>query len=311
VADTVPDCHLINTDDATFLPSGSVHFSSSGYGVLAYRTAQSILANDVPLAGNEEDMGTLSIDLRNRGANHTLGVAVYTAAATIQFAAFIGGVEVAVTGYARKSMTNNTTTWSAAAARLKTNAVEIEWDIADGAAWGLVDEIRGYNGSSGEEMFRHSLAAPQQIDEDDALYIAVGALDITAAAGAMTDVYVHKFLDLAFGGVAYPAEASTQFAYFNGNPAAAGAEVTGTGYVRDTNTSNSTTWVTASGGQVVSGIDFGLGTAGSNWTAANYFALFNAAGTGLMLSAALSPARSVLTGETETIQAGRIRVQLL
>jgi hypothetical protein len=44
VAATVPNCYLIDTDDAPFLPSGSVHYSSAGYYILARKTAASILA---------------------------------------------------------------------------------------------------------------------------------------------------------------------------------------------------------------------------------------------------------------------------
>ena len=55
-------------------------------------------------------------------------------------------------------------------------------------------------------------------------------------------------------------------------------------------------------------IDFSVGTAGAaDWDTADYWALFDAAGTGLMISAALPAARAVANGETETIQAGRVR----
>jgi hypothetical protein len=255
-------------------------------------------------------VGTLSADLRSKLLDHTLGVAAYTAPANIEFAAYIAGVEVTGGSYARKSMANNSTTWPNAASRAKTNGVEVTFVTAS-ADWGTIDEIRGYNASSGAEMFRHTLVAPQAIANGQALNIEIGAIDITAPAGSMSDAFVHKCLNLAFGAAAYTAEASTQLAYFAGNPQGAGVEITGTGYTRDTNTSNGTTWAAATSGGARSLVDFSVGTAGAaDWTTATYFGLYDNAGSGLMMSGALPASRAVANGATETIQAGRIRPSL-
>jgi hypothetical protein len=254
-------------------------------------------------------MGTVSAPLRNRLIDHMLGVAAYTPPANIQLAAFVAGVEVSGNGYTRLVVANNGTTWAAAASRLKTNAIRLAFATASGS-WGAVDEIRGYNASTGEEMFADALASAQAVTADKILVLVPGAVDITAGAGSLTNTYAHALLNLAFGATAYTAEASLQAAYFNGDPQGAGVETSGTGYARHVATSNGTTWSAASSGYARNLVPFSLGTAAANWTAATYLALFNAAGSALVLSAALPEARNVLTGETEVIQATRVRPQL-
>lgn len=308
VAAALPNCHIISTDGAPRLLN-SLHYSSSGYGVMADRMTASILAT-LPTTLPEADMGTLSTELRNRLINHALGVATYTPPATISLAAFVAGVEVSGNGYTRLVVANNGTTWSAAASRLKTNAIRLEFAAATGA-WGSVDEIRGYNTSTGEEMFADALASAIAVPSGNALVLAAGAIDIVAASGGLTNTYMHSLLNLAFGATAYTAETSLRIAYFNGDPQVAGVETSGTGYARAAPNNNGTTWAAAASGYARNQIAFSLGTAGADWTAATYLAIFNAAGSGLMLSAPLPETRMVLSGETEVIQATRVRPQLL
>lgn len=257
----------------------------------------------------EADMGSLSTALLNRGLDHILGVAAYTAPATIELRAYLsGGVEVSGGGYALLEPDNDGTTWSAAASREKANAINLDFVTATGAAWGLVAEIRGFNPDTAEEMFRHTLETPQQIDDGDTLRIAAGALTITAPAGAVSDDVVHSLLDLIFGASAYTAETDVEFAYYDGDPQGAGVEITGTGYARDVLTNNGTTWSAAASGVSRNLIDVSVGTAGAgDWDEATHWALFDAAGTGLIMSAQLPVARTVANGDTETIQIGRIR----
>lgn len=254
-------------------------------------------------------MGAVSTYARNAGLSHLLGVAAYSTAATHYFGALVEGVEVTGGGYARKAMDNNTTTWPNAAGRAKANGAAIVFVSASGADWGLVDEIVVYDASSGGNILASdTLDTPVQIDDGDTLTIAIGDVDITAPAGSVTDTHVHLMLNRIFGGAAWTAQATLQFAYFDGDPQGAGAEITGTSYARDVVDNDGVTWSAAASGVARNLIDFAFPTAGAgDWDTADYWALYDNAGTGLVMSAALPAARAIANGETETIQAGRVR----
>lgn len=256
------------------------------------------------------NMGTLSTYTLNGALEHVLGVSTFAPAATHYLAAFVAGTEVTGGAYARKAVTNNATNWPAAAARAKSLGVEQAFVTASGANWGAIDEIRIFDASSGgNELARDALASAVTIDDGETLVIEAGAIDITAAAGALSDDLAEAILDHVFGSVDITPEATVQFAYFDGDPQGAGVEITGTSYARIVHDNDDVTWSAASAGVVRNLIDFSFPTAGAaDWDTADYWALFDAAGTGLMFSAALPAARAVGNGETETIQANRIRL---
>lgn len=293
-----PHSRLIETRDIDASHYDSPHWESSGLDIIAAR-----------IAAEELDMGTLSAHLRNALLDHALGVATYTRAATVYLAAFVVGVEVTGNAYERKAVTNNATNFPAAAGRAKSLGVEQQFVTATGGSWGSVDELRIYDAATGGNELARDDITPVAVGDGDTLTIAAGDIDITAAAGAISDELAEALLDHAFGGGDYTPETDVEFAYFDGDPQDAGVEITGTGYARDVLTNDGTTWAAASAGASRNLIDVGLGTAGAaDWDTADYFALFDAAGTGLMISAALPVARAVADGETETIQAGRVRV---
>ena len=254
-------------------------------------------------------MGTLSAYTCNGTMNLVLGVAAFAPAATHYLAAFVAGTEVTGGSYARKAVTNNTTNWPNSVSRVKSLGVKQTFVTAAGADWGIVDEVRIYDASTGgNELASDPLASPVTVDDGDTLEVDVGDLTITAQAGALSDDLAEALLDHVFGSVDYTPEATVQFAYYAGNPQGAGAEITGTSYARITKNNTAVTWAAAASGGSRSLIDFAFPTAGAGgWNMATYWALFDAAGTGLMFSAVLPATRTVAAGVTETIQAGRIR----
>jgi hypothetical protein len=289
---------LVNRNGVEY-EAGGVHMTSAGYietGELVFAAIQGLL-----------NMGTLSAAERTVMMDHVTGVAASTPATEVEFAAFVGGVEVATGGYARTVITNDGSLWTVAG-RTVENAVDIDWVTATGANWGLIDEIRAYNADTSAEMGRHTLALAVQIDDGDTLQVVAGAFVVTAAPGALSDDEAERLLAHQWSGAAYTPETDVEFAYYDGDPQGAGAEITGTGYARDVLANDGTTWSAASGGACRTLIDVSVGTAAAaDWDEATHWALFDAAGTGLMFSAALPVARQVANGETETIQAGRIR----
>jgi len=74
-----------------------------------------------------------------------------------------------------------------ATARAISNTAALEFDPASGGAWGTVTHL-GVNTSSthGEtvDVAYGSLTASKQIDDGDQLKFAIGAIDVTIAAGA-------------------------------------------------------------------------------------------------------------------------------
>lgn len=298
-----PATRLINRNNEAGVAyeGNNVHLTTAGYITLGNLFVAAFIENN--------PMGTLSTYTLNGALEHVLGVSTFPPAVTHYLAAFVAGTEVTGGAYARKAVTNNTTNWPNAAARVKSLGVEQSFVTAAGANWGAVDEIRIYDASSGgNELARDALASSVTIDDGETLVIEAGAIDITAAAGALSDDLAEAILDHVFGSVDITPEATVQFAYFDGDPQGAGVEITGTSYARIVHDNDGVTWSTAASGVVRNLINFAFPTAGAaDWDTADYWALFNAAGTGLMFSAALPAARAVGNGETETIAANRIR----
>jgi hypothetical protein len=294
--------HVIDADNSETLDG--THRTGAADNIIGGRFATAFLNAQEP-----SSMGTLSAYARNGLMDHLLGVSTFSPPATIYAAAFVAGVEVTGNGYSRAAITNNTTNFPNASSRAKTNGEDIVFDTATGGNWGAIDEIRFFDASTdGNELARDTLTGTQQVDDGDTLQIVAGALDITAAAGSLSDDAAEALLDHLFGSVDITPEATVQFAYFDGDPQAAGVEITGTDYARVVVDTDNVTWNAASSGVGRNLIAFTFPTAGAaDWDTADYWALFDAAGTGLIMSAALPAARAIGNGETETIAAGRIR----
>lgn len=232
--------HFLDRDGYTWEPGG-LHLTTAGYIQNGQELAAMIVAGTT--------MGSLSTYAKNKLLDHVRNVAAYTPAATHYAAAFVSGTEVTGNNYARASRTNNTTTWTAAASRSKTNGDAFTFPSATGGNWGTIDEIRFYDASSGgNELARHTLAAPVTVNNGDpALSIAVGAATFTGATpvavGGFADSVMHSLLDLMFGGTAYTAKVTTYGSYWAGDPFGAGAQAGSRVAI-----TQASTWGAASGG---------------------------------------------------------------
>lgn len=229
------------------------------------------------------NMGTLSTYQRTALVNHFRNKGDHTPAATHYCAAFVAGVEVSGNSYARSSNTNNKTTWSDAASRAITNDVAFTFPDATGA-WGEIDEVRIYDhATAGNELARHTLDTPIEIDDTTGpLVIDVGAIDITCAAGGLTDTVVHELMNLAFGATANSPRATTYGTYFAGDPDAAGSETSAT----RTAVTQATAWGAAANGLAKTVAAVALADEGD----ATYWCEFTASSAGTRLTKALLPA---------------------
>src|SRR5687768_7896160 len=80
--------------------------------------------------------------------NKEFGATNYTPAATLYIGLRSGGSELSGSGYARVSLTNNTTNWTTTSTNQKVNAVAITFPAAS-ADWLAADEVAIYTASSG------------------------------------------------------------------------------------------------------------------------------------------------------------------
>jgi hypothetical protein len=248
------------------------------------------------------DMGTLSSYARTALVSHARNKGSYSPAANHYCAAFVAGVEVSGNGYARATLANNKTTWGDAAARAITNDVPFEFPDAT-ASWGTIDEIRIYDASSGgNELARHTLAASVPIsDSTGPLFIDVGAIDITFAAGGFTNTVVHELLDLMFGATANAPRATVYGTYFNGDPQGAGAETS----AARTAITQATAWNAAVAGLAKTAAAIAL----ADEADATHYAEYTAAAAGTLLFSAALPA-SFTPPVGGSIPAGGLRTSL-
>ncbi|MFT3992449.1 MAG: hypothetical protein QM680_13675 [Luteolibacter sp.] len=103
-------------------------------------------------------MGGFSNYLENKVADHVLGGSDFTRPATVYVALYTatptdsgGGTELSGGGYARATMTNNSTSWPASSSGLKRNGVAITFPTAS-ASWGTVVAFGIFDASSGGNL---------------------------------------------------------------------------------------------------------------------------------------------------------------
>ena len=127
--------------------------------------------------------------LRNAILDHVLGGPDYTRLATVYIALFTaaptssgGGTEVSTSGgtsYARLSVTNDTTSWSATSAGVKSNLNLLDFGTA-GANWGtIVDGAIMSASTSGYILYFGPLTTSKTINTGDGFRIPIGGLVLT------------------------------------------------------------------------------------------------------------------------------------
>lgn len=122
--------------------------------------------------------------LENAILNHVFGAETYTPPTSIEVALYTvapsdsgGGTEVTGGGYARVSLTNNTTNWPTTSSGSKSNAVEVLFPQATGS-WGtivagaLLDQL-------GNILYHGNLAESKTISANDTYRFEVGQIVIT------------------------------------------------------------------------------------------------------------------------------------
>lgn len=132
-------------------------------------------------------MGSFSNYLENELLDQVFGAQAWTAPSTLFFALSLasptedgsGLTEPSGGSYARKSMTNNKTTWDTAAAGALANAVAITFAQAS-ASWGTVTHFAIMDATTAGNMLAWgTLSASKTIDNGDTAEFAIGDLDVT------------------------------------------------------------------------------------------------------------------------------------
>lgn len=120
--------------------------------------------------------------LKNKVLDHLWGITSFTPPGTLYFAVFTarpsgsgGGTEVAT---ARISLTNNSTSWSAAASQVKRNAATVDWGTA-ASDWGAILGIGIFDASSGGNLLAYGdLSTPRTILTGNPFSLAISAIGL-------------------------------------------------------------------------------------------------------------------------------------
>ncbi len=127
-------------------------------------------------------------NLRNNMLDTVLGGPVYTQVSPVWVALYTaaptssgGGTEVTGGGYARQSLTNNSTNWPAASSFTKANGTVVDFGTAT-AAWGTITYGALLDaGTGGNVLYFGPLTASKTINLDDGFKIPIGGLTLTEA----------------------------------------------------------------------------------------------------------------------------------
>ncbi len=122
-----------------------------------------------------------------------------------------------------------------------------------------------------------------------------------------------KFLDLAWGAVAFTAPVTVYAALYTAAPSdsGGGTEATGGAYARVAITNNATNWPAAASGAKSNGTVITFPTATANWGTVTHFGIFDAATAGNLLNwGALTTSQAVNTGATPSFAAAALSITL-
>lgn len=131
-------------------------------------------------------VGSLSDFLENRLNDHVLGNTAYSAPASVYLALFTaapteagGGTAVSGGGYARLTVTNNTTNWGASTNGIKTNLVQLAWPAAT-ANWGTIVAVAIMDAlTSGNMLYYDPAITPITINSGQVARFEAGDLSLT------------------------------------------------------------------------------------------------------------------------------------
>ena len=227
-----------------------------------------------------------------------------------------GGTEVTTAGtngYARLALgTAGASKFAAASARSTSTNADLTFGPSTGGPWSTVSFWGMFTAATAGTLLAYGDITDGVLGTNDSYKIPSGQLTISFSAGSKwTDAACNLFLDHITGRTSYTSPTSF-LALFNGDPIAAGTEVTtaGTnGYARqDLDAALSP----ASSGTITNGsiITFGPGST-SNWAQADYYAVFDASTAGTKLGGALlTTAKTVNIGDSAEFAASALSFSL-
>ena len=153
--------------------------------------------------------------LEQKIADHWFGATTYTPPATVYVGLYttlpddsgVGGAEPVGSGYARVSVTNNSTNWRNAShggttGSRKYNATTITFPAAT-AAWGVIAGYGIFDAASGGNLLAFNAISPT-LDVASGSIVKFDpdaiAISIDIGGGAFTDHFQNKIIDWLFGG---------------------------------------------------------------------------------------------------------------
>lgn len=201
------------------------------------------------------------------------------------------------------SRTQYTGGWSTASSRASSNSAAITCATSSGSQgtithWAFFDAA-----SSGNMIMYGALDSSVSITSGRALRIAAGDLDISWAAGGLSDYAANELLDHLLGVGAYTPPTNIYVGLSTADPTDDGSGIAenSDGYARV----NNNTWDTASSGATANTNEIAFSAATGTWTEVTHFFASDASSSGNMLCyAALDTARTVASGEVARFAAG-------
>ena len=182
-------------------------------------------------------MGVLSTVVCNKMLDHILKTTPYSQPTNIYIALFDGdpegaGNECSGATYARVQANG----WTNAAARTLSNEAKLEFPEA-GADWGNVNYIAIYDAITTGNLLGKDDITQITVNSGDNLYIAIGDIDVTLAAGGIGNSFANSFLDHIFKNGALSVPTNLYVGYATATPAddasgLAAGEPSGNGYAR-------------------------------------------------------------------------------
>jgi len=243
-------------------------------------------------------MGSATNYLEDKLMDHVFNVA-YTPAATVYLALATADPGETATGASMSEVANSGSyartaiTFSAAASRKVSQNGTVTFPTASGA-WGTVTHwaiVDSATWGAGNALAYGSFAASKSPISGSTMTVASGQIEVSVAAGQMSDFLVHKLLDLAFRNTAYSKPATwialTTVVVTDGMTGSTITEPSGNGYARvqvNINGGSSPTWDLSSGGNVDNTHAITVGPAsGGSWGTAVAVAVCSASTVGDLL----------------------------
>jgi len=264
-------------------------------------------------------MGTLSNHAEDELLDHVCNAAyspvatVYLSLSTADPLDDASGLAEPGSNYARKAIT-----FAAAASRQTTQTGDVTYDEATGS-WGTITHWAIHDAATVGNMLAHgAFAASKTIVSGNTASVASGEVYVNFSANEISDVLVHKLLDLMFRNQAYAAPdtyiALTTAAISDTNTAGDLTEPSD-GYARvqvNVNGGSSPTWDVSSGGALANTHDINFAAASGDWgTITSVAVVSSASGAGDLLFYDNTMAdQAVGSGDTCKFVAGELDITM-